>query len=230
MGDFNARHSSFGDSQCNESGEEFRHFVNNRSMTVYDTDKKNVAGGRLDYVIGRDLVHGNVRCMFATELISDHFAIETRYAVDNSLSAKTNRLKISIPSYLEHHYKSRIYDWYNEYTVTSVDQFSVDMTKVVTDYYNTWICPKKTLKNNNSQPSKQPKWVGDPTLSREQKRVQELLNIYRQDNTRDSVIQFLWANKNPRELKTQIRNEHFEQFLQSINNNTSMSEVSRKEN
>jgi len=231
MGDFNARHYTFGDSQCNENGEEFRHFVNNRSMTVYDTDRQtHVAGGRLDYVIGRDLVHGNVRSMLATELISDHFAIVTRYAVDNTQSPKTNRVKISIPPYLEHHFKSRIYDWYNDYTVTSVDKFSMDMTTVVTDYYNTWVCPKKTFKNSNSQRCKQPKWVGDPTLLREQKRVQELYDIYKQDNTRDNLIEFLKANKNLRELKTHFRNEHFEQFLQSINNNTSMSEVWKKIN
>nr|XP_027219801.1 uncharacterized protein LOC113812168 [Penaeus vannamei] len=156
MGDFNVRRPSFDDSQCNENGDEFRYFVNNRYMTVYDTDRKtHVARGRLDYVIGRDLVH-----------------------------------------------------------VTSVGKFSVDMTNVVTDYYNTWVCPKKTLTNNS-----------EPTLSREQKRVQELLNIYRQDNTRDNPIKFLRANKNLRELKTQIRHDHFEQFLQSINNNTSISEA-----
>lgn len=92
------------------------------------------------------------------------------------------------------------------------------MTQVVTHYYTTWVCSKKTLRNNYSQPLKQPEWVGDPTLSRELKRVQELLDIYRQNNTRGNLIQMFKANKNLRESKTRIRHEHFEQVLQWISN------------
>lgn len=110
----------------------------------------------LRYVIGRDLVQGSVKSMLVTQLIGDHFARAARYAVDNSQTAKTYRHKISVPPYLEHHFKPRIYDWYNEYIVTNVDKF-VDMTKVVNYYYNTWVFPKKALKNNISQLSKQPK-------------------------------------------------------------------------
>ena len=61
--------TQFGDHQSNSNGEEFKHFVNRRSMTVYDTDKQtHLTGGRLDYVIGKDLVHGNVCTSLVREL------------------------------------------------------------------------------------------------------------------------------------------------------------------
>lgn len=85
----------------------------------------------LRYVIGRDLVQGSVKSMLVTQLIGDHFARAARYAVDNSQTAKTYRHKISVPPYLEHHFKSHVYDWYNEWTITSVDKFSNSSNQMV---------------------------------------------------------------------------------------------------
>ena len=134
MSDFNARHTSFGNSLCNPNCEEFKHFITSRSMTVYDTDiETRVGSGRLDYVIGRNLVHANISCMLVNELLSDHFAILSTYTVDAIPAPKAKRLRISIPFGLHHHFKAQLYFWYSSYNVTSVDQFSSDLIKVVTD-------------------------------------------------------------------------------------------------
>lgn len=231
MGDLNARHPHFGDSQRNSNGEEFKHFINSRSLTVYDTEiETHLGGGRLDYVFGKNLVHGNVCTSLVRELVSDHFAIRTDYTVDSNSAPKTPRLRIIIPPGLEHHFKARVFDWYNTYEVTTVENFSQDLIKVVTDYYNTWVCSRKLSKKKSPQAPHAPRWINDPILAKEHQRVQELANCYKDNKTSDNLIQFLKANKEFRELKTEIRSKHWEQFSQSINSQTSMADVWKKFN
>lgn len=51
MGNSNARHTAFGENQCNENDEKLRHFVNNRSMSIRYRQGNLCSGGRLNDVM-----------------------------------------------------------------------------------------------------------------------------------------------------------------------------------
>ena len=227
MGDFNARHTRLVDHTVNQNGRVFTNFIQSRSLEVYGTaEPTHILGGRLDYVIGRDLVHDNIHWSLDYNLMSDHTAITTTYDIDEVQIPKSDRTKITIPPNLIHHFKAQMEQWYQQYQYTNVDKFSEDLITAVTTYYNTWIRRKKKKKANTAQKtSAVPSWTLDPTLIAEQGKVEELGQIYRMNKTQENLDAFLVANSNFRELIEHTRTDYWEEFLQSINQQTSLDEM-----
>ena len=226
MGDFNARHTSMGDTNINQNGRAFTNFIDSRSLTVYGTtEPTHTAGGRLDYVIGKDLVHDNIHWSL-TSLASDHFAIATTYDIDKIHIPKSDRPKITIPPNLTHHFKAQMEHWYQQYHYTNVNKFSEDLVATITAYYNTWVRRKRRKKTQTAQQTGSvPSWTLDPTLLTEQDKVEELGQIYRLNKTQANLDKFLHANSVFRQLIDHTRKDYWEEFLQSINQHTSLAEV-----
>lgn len=68
---------------------------------------------------------------------------------------------------------------------------------------------------------------GNRRLAKGRRRVQDLTNCYKENKTSGNLMQFLKANEDLRELKSEIRSKHWEQF---INGQTSIVDVWRKIN
>lgn len=84
MSDLNVRR--YGD---NSNGE-FRHFSNSRSERLDGTKADfHLGGGRLDYVYGKNLVHGNVFTSLVLEIENDNFAVQADYTVGSNSAPKS---------------------------------------------------------------------------------------------------------------------------------------------
>ena len=234
MGDFNARHTDLGErerNKVNQNGRQFNNFINSRSLTVYGTTAPtHIRGGRLDYVLGRNLVHDNIQWSLDTGLVSDHFAIATTYDVDEIQIPKADRPKIAIPPNLIHHFKAQMDQWYQHYSYINVNKLSEDLIAVVTTYYNTWVRRKKRKKTSTAKQANVPNWTLDPTLIAEQEKVEILGQAYRLNKTQENLDAFLTANAAFRDIIEHTRKEYWEDFLQSINQHTSLAEVWQKIN
>ena len=223
MGDFNSRHTDLGDFRRNNNGYTLKNYIVKNDLTIYDTDTQtHLSGGRLDLILGRNLVHNNVKTNLITELVSDHFAIATEYSFPVKPQQPYKRTRISIPDNFEHHFKAHVGNWYSTYTPMSVDEFYNDLVQVITSYYETWIKLKRKRANSRHN---SPTWVEDTYLAEEQDKVRTLGDVYKNNKTYENLLTFLTANRELRKLKDEVRNTYWEDFLQSINRTTSSSEM-----
>ena len=204
MGDFNSRHTDLGDFRRNNNGYTLKNYIVKNDLTIYDTDTQtHLSGGRLDLILGRNLVHNNVKTNLITELVSDHFAIATEYSFPVKPQQPYKRTRISIPDNFEHHFKAHVGNWYSTYTPMSVDEFYNDLVQVITSYYETWIKLKRKRANSRHN---SPTWVEDTYLAEEQDKVRTLGDVYKNNKTYENLLTFLTANRELRKLKDEVRN------------------------
>ena len=234
MGDFNARHTNFGDDRNNRNGGLLSTFVQDNHLQVYPTDvQTHILGGRLDYSMGFGVAHSNVKTKLVDELISDHFAVITEYCVTEINIANHPRQKIDIPSFYTEHFLQLAAEWYETYTPVTVTAFYRDLVEFIKQYHEKyvlwWRNRKIKKKGQNGQEMKHlPNWVEDPRLEPLRDNVLQLAQTYKNNKTPDNLHAFLTATRTFREYKDSIRNKHWEQFLQGINAHTSPGEIWRK--
>lgn len=118
------------------------------------------------------------------------------------------------------HFKFRISEWYNTYCFTTVNALYEDLVTEVTAFYD------NVVKSTRPKPvRKGQRWFTDSRLKPLHDRVLFLAEQYKTHKTADTLNIFLKASREFRELKEQVYNQHWEQFLQGINHATSSSQM-----
>ena len=231
VGDLNARHPNFGDnvSVPSTNGNKLLKFVHSQSLTVYPIpEPTHVMGGHLDYSIGVNVAHNNVKPPhIVKELMSDHFAILTEYTITVVDTVPHQRKKLIIPT--KHHgpFLHHLTSWYENYTPLDVSTFYNDLVNFTQEFYDVHI-----KKNNRKKPTppKRPEWTQDGRLETQRLNVIGLADIYRRDRTAEALKEFLDANREYKDLANQLRSQNWGEFLKDINAQTSSGEMWQKIN
>lgn len=93
-------------------------------------------GGRLDYACLLNMAGMQATCALVTELISDHFALHVELPV-SSKHLMGKRKRLVMPQNFEASFVLELNKLYQNYKVTTVDQFYADLTLQIEAIINT---------------------------------------------------------------------------------------------
>lgn len=101
IGDFNARHPSFGDlsGTVNRNGTRLLEYIRRNGLTRWDTaGATHARGGTLDHILTCGLVPSQVRCASVPALFSDHIGLSLHYSLPAAPAASAyTRTRVVIP-------------------------------------------------------------------------------------------------------------------------------------
>ena len=223
-GDFNARHNKLSHDNCdkiNHNGKKLITFISDNNMQVEGTRiPTHIKGGRLDYFIISGLKDEKVNFQRIDHLLSDHYAIEIEIIFNILLPPLYERKRINIPVEFVapfRDYMSRTFHDANIEDLTGQDINDRIIQRVHMFHEMYFVNAPNRLKAKN--------WTEDIKLKNFEKNLYLSLQKYRDNANADNLHEYMSKLKEYRELKSDVRLNHFYNFLQSINEHTKESKV-----
>ena len=221
MGDFNAPHTLFGGDRITHPGNKLVDFVHQHNIQPFPTDQPtHIRGGHLDLVLGSNVVNSAVSVSVVDTLLSDHNAILATYSIPVFHSQHRHvRQVINIPPALQPAFLSSVTSWFNSYSVTTAENFYTSLISHIQNFHKNFVYkgPSKSVKNHT--------WTRDRRIEEAQAEVAKVAEAYQQNFCQETLTDYKTAISDLRSLMHDVRDEHWEHFLQTINAHTPISQV-----
>ena len=225
MGDFNARHHSLEElsenTRTNKNGRTLIDFCENHQVEIVETSKvTHVAGGRLDYILYNNLPADSIKADVLHTLLSDHYALFCTYVIPSSHRDYYRRRKINVPKTLAAPLCERVIDWYENYTPTSVQDFHDNLVNITHDFHDNYLGGSKQITPKNRK-----NWTHDNRLQSFEQEILQLAEDYKHHESTENLNRYFSKLREFRELKENVKEEHFMEFLQGINKDTNIGRI-----
>ena len=152
------------------------------------------------------------------QLLSDHFALYINIYTPLQRHPPYKRRKINIPSYLTSVFCTFIAAWFENYKISGVQAFHDDLVFQIHKFQDCYLNKSGKRKENRC-------WTGDEKLHKFKEELANVIENYKTDNNATNLKHYLLKLNEFRELKSTVRIDHFNQFLQTLNAHTSASTV-----
>lgn len=224
MGDFNARHLTLEEgvrARTNKNGRTLIDFCENFQVGIVETSKTtHIAGGRLDYVLVNNINFENIKAETVSYLLSDHYALYCTYVIPSSHGNYHRRRRINVPKHLTALLCERVTHWYETYIPTSVQEFHDNIVNITQNFHDDYLGGNKPTMTSNKK-----NWTHDNRLQSLEQEILKLAEDYKDDESAENLNTYFTKLREFRELKENVREEHFMEFLQSINKDTNIGRI-----